>query len=305
MNVVIIGYGTQGKKRSKILKKNNINYYIVDPIYKKADAKKIENLNFLYSHAFVCTPDSIKINIILFLIKKNVKILVEKPLYLDSQTKYQTINKLLSKHKKSFLYVAYNHRFEPNIIKLKKYLDFKKIGKIYLIEMYYGNGTSKLWSKSPWRKDEKKGVVLDLAPHLLDVYLFLFKYLPRKNNFFIKSKNENTNIDYAQFGFEQSKFIVKFTTSLIDWKNKFEINIIGSKGSLHVKSLCKWSESQLIYRRRIQPSGVPKEFVYKEKKGDPTWMLEHKHFFNKRNNKSNFLNDLMIKQYIDRLFNEN
>ena len=77
--------------------------------------------------------------------------------------------------------------------------------------MYYGNGTSKLWSKSPWRKDEKKGVVLDLAPHLLDVYLFLFKYLPRKNNFFIKSKNENTNIDYAQFGFEQSKFIVKFT----------------------------------------------------------------------------------------------
>ena len=40
MSLVIIGYGTQGKKRSKILKKNNINHYIVDPYYKKAHSKK-------------------------------------------------------------------------------------------------------------------------------------------------------------------------------------------------------------------------------------------------------------------------
>ena len=46
--------------------------------------------------------------------------------------------------------------------------------------MYYGNGTSKLWNKSEWRKKDKKGVIIDLAPHLLDMYLFLFNHLPKK-----------------------------------------------------------------------------------------------------------------------------
>ena len=39
---------------------------------------------------------------------------------------YKKIEKALKLYKKSSLYVAYNHRFEPNIIKLKKYLDKKK-----------------------------------------------------------------------------------------------------------------------------------------------------------------------------------
>ena len=81
MSIVIIGYGTQGKKRSDILRQNKIDHYIVDPIYAKAHADKIQNLNFKYTHAFVCTPDSLKFDIIIFLLDKNIKILVEKPLY--------------------------------------------------------------------------------------------------------------------------------------------------------------------------------------------------------------------------------
>ena len=51
--------------------------------------------------------------------------------------------------------------------------------------MYYGNGTSMLWKKSPWRSKEKKGVVYDLGPHLLDTYLYLFGKLPSKPIFLI------------------------------------------------------------------------------------------------------------------------
>ncbi len=303
MSLVIIGFGTQGKKRSNILKKNNIKHFIVDPLYKKANSKKIELFTQYYTHAFICTPDSLKYKIIKYLIKKNIKILVEKPLYLDKNSEYKNIQKLLHKYNKSTLYVAYNHRFEPNIIRMKNFLNYRKIGKVFSIEMYYGNGTSKLWSRSDWRKEDKKGVIIDLAPHLLDIYLFLFKKLPNKNNFLIKSKNENKNIDYAIFGYSNEKFICKFTTSLIDWKNKFEINIIGSNGSLHIQSLCKWSDSKFIYRKRIKPSGIPKEQIFLEKKGDPTWELEHKHFFKKQNQSIvNYKNDLLIKNYIDSIF---
>ena len=43
---------------------------------------------------------------------------------------------------KCILYSAYNHRFEPNIIKLKKDLNLHK-SKIYNIRLFYGNGTAK------------------------------------------------------------------------------------------------------------------------------------------------------------------
>ena len=301
MTIVIIGYGTQGKKRHSVLKKKKKKILIVDPIYIHANAKKIEDIKEYYSHAFVCTPDNIKLKIISYLLEKNIKILVEKPLYLKKKADYKFIVNLLKKYRKSQIYVAYNHRFEPNIQRLKKYISKEKIGNIFLIEMYYGNGTSKLWQQSNWRRNDNKGVVLDLGVHLLDIYLYLFGKMPNKNVFFINSKNENKNIDYAVFGSVKNNLTLKFTTSLIDWKNKFEINIIGEKGSIHVNNLCKWGDSIFTYRKRKLPSGIPVEKVIIEKKGDPTWSKEHKYFFNS-NKISNYNNDLEIKKYIDNIF---
>ena len=303
MNIVIVGYGTQGKKRYRELKGTKYKIFTVDLYDKSADFQKIENVKKKIDYAFLCVPDSEKFKLIIFLIKKNIKILVEKPLYFNSLKKYYFIARLLSKFKKSNLYVAYNHRFEPNIINLKKQLDKKVIGKIYLIEMYYGNGTSMLWKKSPWRSKEKKGVVYDLGPHLLDTYLYLFGKLPSKPIFFNKSKFENKCIDYAEFGSMEKKCLVKLTTSLIDWKNHFYINIKGSRGSLHIESLCKWSDSVFRIRKRVMPSGVPIEKKIKIKKNDPTWKKEHEYFLNKCK-ESNFMNDIKIKKYIDNLFDE-
>jgi len=304
MTIAIIGYGTQGKKRSQILKNKKVSHFIVDPYYPKADSKFIEKLNYNYDHAFICTPDNLKLKIIMYLLKKNIKVLVEKPLYFDSLGPYTKISNLLKKFKQSLLYVAYNHRFEPNIIKLKKYLDKKTIGKIYSVDMYYGNGTAKLWKNSLWRQKDRKGVVIDLAPHLLDIYLYLFDELPKKGKLFTNLKCENINFDFAKFGCKNKNISITFTTSLIDWKNKFEINIIGSKGSLHVNNLCKWDDSYFIYRKRILPSGIPKELVIKCNKGDPTWDLEHDYFLKTNKRKQiNYKNDKKINKFINSLYN--
>ena len=42
--------------------------------------------------------------------------------------------------KKLNVYTAYNHRFEPHLVKLKISIS-KKLGKIYY-EYFYGNGTA-------------------------------------------------------------------------------------------------------------------------------------------------------------------
>ena len=190
---LVIGMGIQGTKRSKIDKKNFIAY--VDPFNKKADYKDILDVPLeIYNSAYVCTPDKNKIDIIKFLLNNKKNVLVEKPLL---AIKNITIKELynLAKKNKVILYTAYNHRFEPHLKKVKELIKSKIIGKAYLCNIFYGNGTSMLVKKSLW-KDKSNGVITDLGSHLLDLINYLF---PLKKTKFFKltdiQKFENTSPD--------------------------------------------------------------------------------------------------------------
>ena len=275
MKSLIIGYGVQGQKRAKFIKKKDL--IIFDPFYKFSDYKRFSDINFKdIKYGYVCTPEKNKFILVEKLVKKKINILVEKPFILKpSQVK--KLKKLLKKNKNS-LYVAYNHRFEPNIIKIKNLLNKKIIGRIYNTELYYGNGTAKLW-KNKWRERKKDSIIDDLGVHLLDIFLFIFGFLPSKVKYTLRKKNELRCYDYCQFN-STDKFNTNFTVSLIDWKNYFRINIIGSKGSLHMDNLCKWGTSKLFIRRRKFPSGYPKEKIQSIKSKDPTWEKEENYFKN-------------------------
>lgn len=294
MSSLIIGFGVQGKKRLNFLK-NKKNTVIVDPFNKESNYKNIQHLKDIkkFKKAYICTPESIKYKTIQYLLKNKKHVLVEKPLTLS---KIQNCHiKQLIRNKKSTLYVAYNHRFEPHIKTVKNILDKKDIGKIYSVNLYYGNGTARLW-KNSWREKNKYSIIDDLGVHLLDTFLYWFNFLPKKYFSVIKQKNELKCYDYFTFKSEE-KFKTLFTVSVLDWRNKFEANIIGSKGSLHINGLCKWGPSTFTKRIRKFPSGRPKEFIKIIKIKDPTWKSEED-FFNKISKKklNNFYtNELITK----------
>ena len=79
---------------------------------------------------------------------------MEKPFITNKQNDLIELQRLAKNN--LTLYTAYNHRFEPNILKLKKLIDKKLLGKIYSCKISYGNGTSKLVKKSKWR--DKKAI---------------------------------------------------------------------------------------------------------------------------------------------------
>jgi len=118
MSNLIIGFGVQGKKRLKFLK-NKKNTIIVDPVLKEANYKNINHIKNIrkFKKAYICTPESEKYKTIKYLLENKKHILVEKPLTL-SVIENRKIEKLIKK-KKSTLYVAYNHRFEPHIKTVK------------------------------------------------------------------------------------------------------------------------------------------------------------------------------------------
>ena len=117
MKVVIVGMGVQGKKRKKILGK--AFKYSVDK-FKKADYKFINQIPLNeYDTVFACVPDSEKFIIANYCINNKKHILLEKPFLAKNNKTFFNLEKKARK-KKVVCYTAYNHRFEPTIIKLKK-----------------------------------------------------------------------------------------------------------------------------------------------------------------------------------------
>ncbi len=274
MKALIVGMGVQGEKRKKILGKEFV--CSVDK-YKKSDFDSIYKVPLnIYDTVFICVPDSEKLKIAEYCIKNKKHCLIEKPFLVKNTKVLSKLNKL-SKKNKVISYIAYNHRFEPALINVKKIIKNKKIGKIYKCRMFYGNGTSYLVKRSKWR-DKNKGVLTDIGSHLLDLCIFWFGKKIKKLKVVEICKFENKSPDYANIVFEINRIKINLEMTLCMWKNSFNCDVIGSKGSVHVSSLCKWSDSTFVYRKRRLPSGYPKENFITFKKGDPTWKAEHLFF---------------------------
>ncbi len=303
MRVVIVGMGVQGLKRKKILGKHF--QYSADK-FKKANFKTIKNVPLnKYDTVFVCVPDNQKFSIVEYCLKNNKHVLVEKPLLLRDKKKFNLLKKLADKNNLAF-YTAYNHRFEPGLEKIRDLIAKKSIGKIYRCRIFYGNGTSLLVKKSKWR-DKKLGVISDIGSHLIDMCMFIFGKNFKKIKLLEANKFENKAYDHSIISLNINSISVELEMTLCSWENSFNFDIIGSNGSIHMNSLCKWSNSEVSLKSRKYPSGFPKVKKFLFKKGDPSWKKEH-HFFKKmirqKRNKTTFLKDILISNSLTKLNNQ-
>lgn len=292
MKILIVGLGIQGNKRLKYFSSRDI-VYTFDPYNKNADFKKLSEIDLDYFESvFICTPINQKERLINYFLKKEKNILIEKPsiLNIDKLKKIKTI----TNDKQITFYTAYNHRFEPNIMYAKKILKKNSLGKIYLINGFYGNGTAMDVRKSRW-KDIKNGLLYDLSSHLFDTLIYLINIKNQKFEIFKEFKFENKYEDHLIITNKKNNLAINLETSYITWKNKFFINIYGSKGSLHLNGLCKWGESSVEIHKRIIPSGKP---IIKRKifnMLDPTWKKELNFFKKAVKFKNNYIDrDILL-----------
>ena len=299
MKIVIVGMGIQGKKRKNILGKDFL--YSVDK-YKKNDFKTIYDVPLeKYDSVFVCLPDREKFKVVKYCIENKKHVLLEKPFILsDTKLFFKLQNE--ARKKKVVCYTAYNHRFEPSFIKMKQLIKSKKLGNIYRCRIFYGNGTSLLVKKSRWR-DKGNGVLIDIGSHLLDICIYWFGKKISSFKIIESNKFENKSPDYATIILKINKIKIMLEMTLCMWKNTFTCDVIASKGSAHINSLCKWSNNTFNYRKRKFPSGNPQEKTISFKKGDPTWKLELLHFKNliKKKTITSFKKDITLNNIFLRL----
>jgi len=301
MRVVVVGLGVQGHKRRDVAGIDVVA--TVDPVNPQADHRRLEEVPAAsYDAALVCTPDEAKIELLAQLLSNGKHLLVEKPLLAGRSEELARL-KRLAESNRAVCYTAYNHRFEPHFVRMKKLLESGRLGRVYCVRMFYGNGTARLVRESAWR-DQGAGVLTDLGSHLLDTLLYWFGKPAAPFRVHSCNRFENRAFDQLSFGCNGDP-VLQLEVTLLSWRNHFYADVFAEKGSAHIQSLCKWGPSSFTVRDRKLPSGRPEEESVVLIQNDPTWEIEYRHFKNLcANGKSNIDNDIWINDTLAALAGE-
>lgn len=274
MRVVIVGLGVQGHKRLIVAGADVVA--TVDPCNRKAQYSLIEQVPLdSFEAALVCTPDHEKLKIIEYLLTNGKHVLVEKPLLAASDEQLYRMEDLACAAGVA-CYTAYNHRFEPHVVRLKALLDSGGLGNIYLTRLFYGNGTARDVRHSSWR-DQGLGVLPDLGSHVLDLALFFFGEQIGPFEAWSYNRFENRSFDHVLFG-STGRPVLEMEVTLLSWRNTFSVDVFGELGTAHIHCLCKWGPSVFTTRQRVLPSGKPNEERHTLECSDPTWADEYRYF---------------------------
>lgn len=272
MRYLLVGYGNIGAKRKGVL--GNRCVATVDPFNKAADYAAPEQCPLdHYDAAILAVPNHTKLDLLEYFLRRGKQVLIEKPLLFPNRETAHRLERIAREHAAIWC-TSYNFRFEPNVVALKRHLETGTIGAMYRARMFYGNGTAANIAGT-WR-DSDLGVLEDMASHLIDLTGFAFGRFGVDFLVWERSGHELKGMDHCILATTDRRVVIE--CSFLSWKNRWSIEVIGDKGSLHMEGLTKWGPSELVIRRRRFPSGIPDETREVVEGRDPTWEADLQHF---------------------------
>ncbi len=246
--ILIIGYGSAGKRYYKIVKKFYPNYTV--KVFSTRNIKKKNNrflrsykdiINFKPNVSILANPSSLRLKFCKILSGLNSHILIEKPLSSDLKQADKII-KLLKK-KKVIIKVGYNLRFLNSLQKFKEIIEKKKIGKIFFAKVevgeYLPDWRSILYTNSVSAQRRFGGGVLLELSHELDYLLYL---LGDFDTVFCKmQKSSDLKIDVEDVAnlilHNKKNFFVNVSLDFCRRDKVRKFYISGKKGSIELNFL--------------------------------------------------------------------
>ena len=247
MNIAIVGFGVAGKHYLNILLKNKNNikriFIINDKKLKKNknyQQIKAEQLNTVkIDYAFISTPSNLHYKFAKYFIKKKTNILIEKPFVLKLSHAKELIK--LSKKFKVKCWIAFQNRYNKALIKLRKTIQEKKLGKINFVDAILLWSRNEKYYKVSWRGKYKTdgGVLANQAIHLLDALLYIFGPIKGYNVIagFNKKKLQAEDLICLNI-LHKNNIITSFkatTRAKLDYRVAMDVN--GERGRVIVKGI--------------------------------------------------------------------
>jgi scyllo-inositol 2-dehydrogenase (NADP+) len=264
---LVVGLGNIGRRRVALLGPRCVA--TVDPVAPGADYRRVDNVPAdRYDAVVLATPNRDKLEDARRFLRAGKSVLVEKPLLFDARRDVDALE--ADARGGAVWYTAYNHRFEPVVERLKAHLDAGAVGKPDRARFVYGNGTVRDWLGT-WR-ETGAGVLEDLGCHLLDLAPWLLGRDDDRWVLWDLRPVESATFDYALFASADRRVVCEVGT--VFWRNRFEIDVYGSEGSLHLRGLNKWGGATLGHHRRVYPSGAPVEQREATAGEDTSWTAD-------------------------------
>jgi len=188
----------------------------------------------------VCTPNGLHAQHSLTALEAGKNIVVEKPMALSKADCEAVIFKSLQASKNVFCVMQ--NRFSPPSVWLKKIVEEKVIGDVYMVQLNcYWNRDERYYKKGGWKgtQDLDGGTLFTQFSHWIDLLFWIFgdiKDIQAKFNDF----NHAGLTEFEDSGFVNFNFVnggmgsINYSTAV--WNSNLEssITIIGSKGSVKV-----------------------------------------------------------------------
>lgn len=315
LNIIIIGFGSIGRRHYNNLSKLGYkNIAIFDTNQKMLDAcegiNKIGRLGVealrRFDVAFICNPNNMHITAALDCARAGCHLFIEKPLS-HNMKRVDELAKICAKNKLVNM-TACNIRFNRCVRYMHNYLERKKLGKLYGIDIEFGNYLPYWRPKQDYRKNyaAKKstggGIILDDV-HSFDLLFWLNNFKKVKESKFIYGKISGLEIETEDMCFASFKFGNKVLGSVrVDYLQQpyvWKCKIIGEKGNL------EWSfkEDKVWLKTNTGDKAL---FQGKNFDVNRMYVDEVKYFFNCVNSRRRTFNDIktaagLLKYCVERI----
>ena len=300
--ITFAGFGLVGQRRYSFLKKISkvkvIGISDKYPLYRKKfkAGKSFENFKQMFKHlksdiTFICLPNKYALEATILALKNGSHVFCEKP-PAKNLSEMKKLLKILPKFKKQILIYGFNHRYHDTIIKTKKIIDRKQLGKIINFRGVYGkshitptikgsNFKKKHFSWRERKKDAGGGILIDQGIHMIDMLnYFLGNFVEAKS--FISNNYWKKNVEDNVYSILKNRdnIYASIHSSATLWKHKFSLDITLEKGMISLSGILSGTKSYgkekiNIIKKITNGKLIEKKFEFIK---DKSWEREIKYF---------------------------
>jgi predicted dehydrogenase len=188
MKILVVGFGSIGKRHIMNLQKISDNFYIEVFDEDQTKLEEIEKMNIKiansnsidseqYDCVLICTPPITHVDLAIRALKNNSNVFIEKPLSYNLERLNELIH--LRNEKNLLVFVGYTFRFNKGLNHIKKMVEEKKFGNILHVSSYFGQflpdwrPNQNFKESYTLKKELGGGIVLD-SSHELDYLTWIF-----------------------------------------------------------------------------------------------------------------------------------
>ncbi len=249
----VVGYGHIGRRHSEMILRNPESELVSIIDVKKKDELSIDD-NIPFFHTLseflhsgievdvinIATPNGYHAKQALECLDAMKHVVIEKPMALNKFDAEQIIFKALQVHKQIF--AVMQNRYSPPSVWVKKLIESKILGKIYLVQLNcFWNRDDRYYKIDSWhgKKSLDGGTLFTQFSHFIDIMYWLFgdiKNIHAK----LRDFNHSNLTEFEDSGLVNFDFVnggagcINYSTSVWNQNLESSMTIIGENGSVKI-----------------------------------------------------------------------